>query len=310
MKWVAVVAVALAQLIASVALAQSPSADPLFADDGTCRTSGEQHVHSGYFATLGASRHDVEVETTLATNGDLYGGTLRAAARLHRIDAYWSLIAGLATGVAYRSSLDTAIASTPILELGLSARSNCDQYLIGSTVLYAPATGSVGSPHEWQTTLSAVPTLGPWSGTTFMPRADLGALLFSFDTSMRTNDGDAFVLLRFRFRAGAAQVGSQFGTLLGFVGALAIDIGFAVRRIEHVKLNLAIGVRGEFDLSSFWPANAVAPLALVVPLRWSPDRAISLEIWAGFVGFAVNTSADLPPNGAAGGLSVINSIDL
>jgi hypothetical protein len=297
-------------LVASRARAQTPSADPLFADDGTCRTSGEQHVHPGYFATLGASRHDLEIETALATNGDLQGGTLRAAARLHRFDRYWSLIGGLATGVAYRRSLDTTIGSTPIVELGLSARSNCDQYLIRSTVLYAPATGAVGTPHEWQTTLSAVPTMGPWSGTTFMPRSDLGALLFSFDTSMRTNDGDAFVLLRFRFRAGAAQVGSQFGTLVGFVGALAIDIAFALRRIEHVKLNLALGGRIELDLSSFWPANAVAPLALVVPLRWSPDRAISIELWAGFVGFTVNTSADLPPNGAAGGLSVINSIDL
>ncbi len=308
-----VVPVARAQSEVQGTAGASAQRDPLFADDGHCSIpvdGDDLPGGAGTFAPLGAAGHDLEADLSLGTNGDLFGGTLRVAGIVHRFDRYWSLLLGVSSGLAYRHSVDTTLGSTPIVEAGIVARSECDLWHVTGTLLYAPALGTWGSPHDWQTTLEAIPSLGPWTGLWFLPRSDLGGLVASFDTRVRTNEGDVFGLFRFGFRIGAAQVGSQFGTLAGVTGAIALDGGIGVQRAWGVPLNLALSLRAEVDVSGFWPANAVAPFLFAVPLRWEPERWLAFEGWVGYAGFLVRTAADLPPNGVAGGVRASVDLDL
>lgn len=296
---------------AQLMLGDAQQRDAFYDDPGpdTCHAARGIPIRPGYFAPLGSLGRDLDVEAALASNGDVIAGTLAARATPMRFDRYLSLLAGLSTALAHRQSLDTTIGSTPLVELGLTARSDCDRWNVLGSFTYAPPSTTPGSPHDWQTTLPAV-MVDPWNALLYLPRSDAGGFLATFDARVRTDGDDVFGAFRFGFRAGTTQVGSQYGALRGFTGALLFEITFAVRRAWGVPINLALVPRATVDLSSFWPANAVGPLALVVPLRWSPDRAIELEVWGGYVMFLVGSAADLPQPGGAYGLRLTTHVDL
>jgi len=313
MRWMLAVFVL---LLAAPAHAQLMLGDPrqrdAFFDDpapDTCDGARGLALEPGYFAPIGSLGRDVEIEASVGANGDVIAGTLGARVIPVRFNRYLSLIAGVTTAAAHRQSLDTTIGSSPILELGLTARSECDRWNVLGTFAYAPPDPTSGTPHDWQTTIPSV-LVDPWNAILYLPIADAGGLLATFDARVRTDGDDVFGAFRFGFRAGSTQVGSQYGVLRGFVGALMLEAAFAVRRAWSVPINLAIAVRATVDLSAFWPANAVGPLSLTVPLRWSPDRAIAMEIWGGFALFLVGTAADLPQPGGTYGLRLTTYVDL
>ena len=275
----------------------------------TCHAAHDVPIHPGYFAPIGSLGRDVEIEAGLGSNGDVIAGTLSARVIPVRFDRYLSLLVGTSTAVAHRASLDTTLGSSPIFELGLTARSECDRWNVLGTIAYAAPDPTPGTPHDWQTTIPSV-LVDPWNALLYLPVAGLGGLLATFDARVRTDGDDTFGAFRFGFRAGSVQAGSQYGVLAGFTGALLFEAAFALRRAWRVPINLALAVRATVDLSAFWPANAVGPLALTVPLRWSPDRAIAMEIWGGYALFLVGTAADLPKAGWTYGLRVTTYIDL
>lgn len=313
---VTMLAMGMALVVATPAEAQLMLGDrqgrDAFYDDpspDTCHAARGVPIHSGYFAPIGSLARDVDVEAALAANGDVITGTLDARVIPVRFSRYLSLLTGLSTAVAHRQSLDTTIGSMPVVELGLTSRSECDRWNVLGTLAWAPPDTTPGSPHDWQTTIPAV-MVDPWNALLYLPRADTGGFLATFDARVRTDGDHVFGAFRFGFRAGTTQVGSQYGVLRGFVGAISLEAMLAVRRAWGVPLNLALAVRATVDLSGFWPANAVGPLALTVPLRWAPDPAITVEVWGGFVAFLVGTAADLPQPGGAYGLRLTTHLDL
>jgi hypothetical protein len=296
---------------AQLLLGDTQHRDAFFDDPSPDRCHAAQGVaiHPGYFAPIGSLRRDVEIEAGLGANGDVIAGTLAGRVIPVRFNRYLSLLAGISTAAAHRQSLDTTIGSSPIFELGLTARSECDRWNVLGTISYAAPDLTPGTPHDWQTTIPSV-LVDPWNALLYLPVAGAGGFLATFDARVRTDGDDVFGAFTFRFRAGTTQVGSQFGVLRGFTGALVFEAMLAVRRVCGVPINLALAARFTVDLSAFWPANAVGPMALTVPLRWSPDRAIAMEIWGGFAMFLVGTAADLPQPGGTYGLRLTTYVDL
>lgn len=303
-------------LLAGRAEAQAMLGDPQqrdsFYDDvapDTCHAARDIPIHPGYFAPIGSLGRDVEIEAGIGSNGDVLAGTLGARVIPVRFNRYLSLLVGASTAVAHRVSLDTTTGSSPLLELGVTARSECDRWNVLATVSYAAPDPTLGTPSDWQTTIPSV-LVDPWNALLYLPVSGIGGVLATFDARVRTDGDDVFGAFRFGFRGGTTQVGSQYGVLAGFTGALMIEAALALRRVWHVPINLALAARLTVDLSAFWPANAVGPMAITFPLRWSPDRAIAMEIWAGYAMFLVGTAADLPHAGGTYGLRVTTYIDL
>lgn len=304
-------------LVASPAHAQlllgSPSAQAdAFYDDpspSTCHAARGVPIRPGYFAPLGSLGRDVEVTGEVGSNGDAIVGTLGARVIPVRFDRYLSLVTGLSSAIAHRATLGTTIGATPTIELGLTARSECDRWNVLGTLAYAPPDAMPGVPHDWQTAIPAV-LVDPWDALAYLPRGGAGGLLATLDTRVRTDGDDVFAAFAFRFRAGTTEAASQYGVLRGFTGALGLEAMLAVRRAWSVRLNLALAVRVTVDLSSFWPANAVGPMALTIPLRWAPDRGVTFEVWGGYALFLVGTAADLPAAGGIYGLRVTGYVDL
>lgn len=286
----------------------APPATPHVATDSFFRDSAPSScgprrgipVEPGFFAALGALGRDLESDVAIAGGDDALGGSLSAAGAA-RIDDHLFALARLTGALSHRFPSDTSVGSLPAVDLGLGARSDCDRWNVQATLGWAPTGTSDGAPSDWQVAIPSALVLGPTDAYLYLPRAASGAFSLAFDARVRTDGEDVFGAFRLFLRIGTGEVRSVYGDLRGFTGALAFEGAIGLRAPWGVTLNLELGARFEVDLSSFWPSNAVGPFALAIPLRWSPDRAVALEVWGAFTDFLVAERTDLPPAGPAFG---------